>query len=124
MSRGKSLIKNTMIITIGKISTQLITFLLLPVYTALLTTEEYGIVDLLNTLVSLCIPVVTFQIEQALFRYLIDNRNNENEKKNIISTTLSTITVQSILYLVIFAIISPLIHNEYKYSNYQEAFGY
>ena len=115
MSREKSLIKNTMIITIGKISTQLITFLLLPVYTALLSTEEYGIVDLLNTLVSLCLPIVTFQIEQALFRYLIDNRNNEIEKKNIISTTLSTITVQSILYLVIFAIISPLIHNEYKY---------
>ena len=67
MNREKSLVKNTIIITIGKICTQLITFLLLPVYTALLSTEEYGTVDLLNTLVSLCLPIVTFQIEQALF---------------------------------------------------------
>lgn len=115
MSREKSLVKNTIIITIGKVCTQLITFFLLPVYTALLSTEEYGTIDLLNTLVSLCLPIVTFQIEQALFRHLIDSRNNESEIKNTITTTLVTITVQSIIYLLLFAIISPFIHNQYKY---------
>ena len=74
MNREKQLIKNTAIITIGKICTQMISFFLLPLYTAILTAEEYGIVDLLNTLVSLLIPIITFQIEQALFRYLIDAR--------------------------------------------------
>ena len=48
MSKEKQLLKNTAIVSIGKIATQLITFFLLPVYTAVLTTEEYGIVDLLN----------------------------------------------------------------------------
>ena len=46
MIRTKELGKNTLIITIGRISTQFITFLLLPLYTALLSTEEYGSVDL------------------------------------------------------------------------------
>lgn len=115
MSREKSLVKNTIIITIGKICTQMVTFFLLPVYTALLSTEEFGIVDLLNTLVSLCIPIVTFQIEQALFRHLIDCRENESEIQNIISTTVITTILQSILYLLIFCIIAPLIHNQYKY---------
>ena len=115
MNREKSLVKNTIIITIGKISTQLITFLLLPVYTALLTTEEFGTVDLLNTLVSLCLPIVTFQIEQALFRRLIDDRDNEQEIKNTITTTLVTVSIQSILYLIIFVIIAPFLHNQYKY---------
>lgn len=115
MNREKSLVKNTIIITIGKICTQMITFFLLPVYTSILSTEEYGIVDLLNTLVSLCIPIVTFQIEQALFRHLIDSRKNESEIKNIISTTIITTIVQSILYLIIFYAIAPFIHNEYKY---------
>lgn len=115
MSREKSLVKNTIIITIGKICTQMITFFLLPVYTSILSTEEYGIVDLLNTLVSLCIPIVTFQIEQALFRHLIDSRKNESEIKNIISTTIITTIVQSILYLIIFYAVAPFIHNDYKY---------
>ena len=115
LSREKNLLKNTVIITIGKICTQLITFFLLPVYTALLSTEEYGTVDLLNTLVSLFLPVITFQIEQALFRYLVDNRNNEQKIKYTITTTLVTVTIQSVLYLLIFAIIAPFIHNQYKY---------
>lgn len=109
------MVKNTIIITIGKICTQLITFFMLPVYTAILSTEEYGIVDLLNTLVSLCLPIVTFQIEQALFRHLIDSRENESEIKNTISTTVITTIIQSIIYLIIFCIVAPFIHNDYKY---------
>lgn len=115
MSREKSLVKNTIIITIGKVSTQLITFLLLPIYTALLSTEEFGIVDLLNTIVSLCLPIVTFQIEQALFRTLIDNRENELKIKNTITTTIITVIIQSIIYLLIFCIVAPFINNNYKY---------
>lgn len=114
MSREKTLVKNTAILTIGKICTQMITFFLLPLYTAILSTEEFGIVDLLNTLVSLLLPIVTFQVEQALFRSLIDVRNNEIEKKKIISTGFFSVLIQSIIYLVIFAIISPFVHNEYK----------
>ena len=53
MNREKLLIKNTAIVSLGKICTQLITFFLLPLYTAVLSTEEYGVVDLLNTLTSL-----------------------------------------------------------------------
>lgn len=115
MNREKSLIKNTMIITIGKISTQLITFFLLPVYTAILSTEEYGIVDLLNTLVSLCLPIITFQIEQAVFRKLIDSRMNELEVKKTISTTFYTILIQSLVYLIFFFLIAQFVHNQYKY---------
>jgi len=115
LSREKSLVKNTIIITIGKICTQMITFFLLPIYTAVLSTEEFGIVDLLNTLVSLCIPLITFQIEQALFRHLIDSRNDEQEIKNIFSTTIFTTIMQSIIYLILFFVISLFIHNEYKY---------
>ena len=74
MDREKKLAKNTVILTIGKLCTQLITFFLLPLYTAVLSTEEYGTVDLLNTLVSLLLPIVTFQIEQAVFRFLIEIR--------------------------------------------------
>lgn len=114
MGRGKVLIKNTAILTIGKICTQLITFFLLPLYTAILSTEEYGTVDLLNTLVSLLLPVVTFQVEQALFRNLIEVREDDNKKKEIISTGIFSVIIQCIIYLIIFVVICPLIHNEYK----------
>ncbi len=115
MNREKTLFKNTMIITVGKICTQLITFFLLPLYTSILSTEEYGTVDLLNTLVSLLLPIVTFQVEQAVFRKLIDNRDKERYKKDIISTGFFSVSIQCLIYLCIFTAVSPFVNNEYKY---------
>ena len=80
MNREKTLLKNTVIISIGTICTKLITFLLLPLYTSVLTTEEYGIVDLLNTLSLLLIPIITFQMEQAVFRELIEESHKLPDK--------------------------------------------
>lgn len=115
MSKGKDLAKNTAIVSIGKICTQLITFFLLPVYTAVLSNEEYGVVDLLNTLTSLLLPIVTLQIEQGIFRYLIDCRENNEKQIKLITTIIRFMIIQSIACIVIFLCVSPFIHNEYKY---------
>lgn len=115
MNREKNLAKNTIIITIGKICTQLITFFLLPLYTGILSTEEYGTVDLLNTLVSLLLPIVTFQVEQAVFRELIEVRGKKDKESRIISSAVITVIFQCIVYLIIFALISPFINNHYKF---------
>lgn len=56
MNKNKELAKNTIIIFLGKVCTQLISFLLLPLYTACLTTSDYGTVDLIITYVSLLVP--------------------------------------------------------------------
>jgi len=115
MSKEKQLLKNTGIITIGKVCTQMISFFLLPLYTAIFTTTEYGIVDLFNTIVACVLPILTLQIEQALFRFLIDNRDSEEGKRRLISSTAILFILQTIIYSIIFAIIQPFIHNEYKH---------
>ena len=67
MNKNKELVKNTAIISIGKICTQFLSFLLLPLYTSLLTTKDYGTVDLITTYQQLLGYIVFFQIEQAVF---------------------------------------------------------
>ena len=115
MNREKNLAKNTLIITIGKISTQMITFFLLPLYTSILSTKEYGTVDLLNTLVSLLLPIVTFQVEQAVFRELIEVRGKRDKESKIISSSIVTVVFQCLVYLIIFALVSLFINNNYKF---------
>lgn len=115
MNREKQLVKNTFIVALGKICTQFISFFLLPLYTAILSTEEYGVVDLLNTYISLIIPIVFLQMDQAIFRFLIDERKNEENKIKLISTSLTTVFFQAILYLIIYIFIGRFINNEYKY---------
>ena len=109
------LIKNTGIIAIGKMSTQVVSFLLLPVYTAYLTTEDYGIVDLVSVLVQALLPIITLQLEQAVFRFLIDVRDSESDIKRVISTTIFFLSTQAILYTCFMLAIGHLIHNQYKY---------
>ena len=113
--REKSLVKNTIMVAIGKICTQFISFFLLPLYTALLSAEDYGIVDLLNTYISLLIPIFFLQTDQAVFRFLIDVREDENGKKKIITTTIANTIIQIFVYLICFIFISTFVKNEYKY---------
>ena len=115
MNKNKELAKKTLIISIGKICTSLVTFLLLPLYTKLLSTSEYGIADLVNTLIGLLVPIVTLQIEQAVFRKLIDCRNNDKQKIEVITSSIGGLTFNIVLFLIISLIIFPFIDNNYKY---------
>lgn len=112
MNKERELAKNTAIISLGKICTQLISFFLLPLYTSILDTSEYGIVDLAITYSSLFLPIVTLALEQALFRFLIDARNKERDKGLIISTGSLFLIVQSFLICIVLFIINTFIKSE------------
>ena len=105
MKKEQELFKNTVIITFGRICTQLVSFFLLPLYTTILSTEEYGIVDLVITYSSLFLPFVTLALEQALFRFLIDVRANKEKCAKYISTVfffslISTSLITIVLYVI------------------------
>ena len=64
--RSKEFAKNTAILTFGKICTQSISFLLLPLYTAILEPADYGAVDLIVTYNTLLLTLVALQFDQGL----------------------------------------------------------
>ena len=57
---------------ISSFSTKIISLLLLPLYTYVFSTSEYGTVDLMTTVVQLLIPVLTLNIQEAILRYELD----------------------------------------------------
>ena len=113
MSREKDLTKNTIIITIGRISTQFVSFLLLPLYTALLSTSEYGTVDLITTLVQLFIPISSLMIDQGVFRYLLTCNSNKDKKQTITSAVI-VLLVASALVIIVYGVLSIFSQNRYK----------
>lgn len=114
MSREKDLAKNTVILTFGKICTQFVSFLLLPLYTAILEPEVYGIADLFNSYIYLIIPIVSLMLDQGLFRFLLECRNNKNKQKELLSTVLLINCVEIIVYTIIYALIQSHIQSQYK----------
>lgn len=109
MRREKELVKNTLILSIGSFLPKFTGLVTIPIITGFLTKVEYGTYDLITTLVALLLPVVTLQIQSAAFRFLIDCRDNEEEKKKVISNIYLFIVPISlfalaILYLVLYKI--------------------
>lgn len=112
---NKALFKNTGIIAIGQISTKIVNFLLLPLYTALLTTQEYGLVDILSTYSALIVVIVGFQINQAVFRFLVTNRKNKEKLIEICSTTFFCSVIICLIYSFAFLIIQYFIPLQCKW---------
>lgn len=114
MDKEKELAKNTIILTFGKICTQFVSFLLLPLYTALLVPEQFGIVDLINTYVLLLVPLFNWQFENGLFRFMLDHRGDEEQQSILFSNVIFTNVVQSILYLIFYCLVQGFISTEFK----------
>ena len=113
MSRQSTLMKNTAIILFGKVCTQLISYLLLPLYTTVLSTEEYGTVDLLITYVTLIAPVITLQMESAVFRFLIDVRSDKTAASRIITNSLACLLGTLGIFLAAYGVLNCLIAYAY-----------
>lgn len=110
MNKHKDLVKNTLTIAVGKISTQFLSFLLLPLYTSYLTTTDFGTVDLLMTYVMLLAPILTIQLEMASFRYLVDAREDEQQKRTIISNAVQLVILSIVIFSLLYLILSLFIH--------------
>ena len=105
MKQEKELIKNTFIIAIGKFSTQIVSFLLVSLYTAKLTTEQYGSYDLIITIITFITPFITLTLEESMFRFLIDAKSKKEEKSIITQTVITILTTLFIACIIIFAVI-------------------
>lgn len=114
-SRNKDLIKNTIIIMLGKFCTQFIVFLLLPLYTAYLTTEEFGTVDLIITYVSLLAPLISLQLENGIFRFLIDERQKNTKAAKYITSSMYCLILLMILGVTIIFLLSLFFNINYVY---------
>lgn len=79
MKELKSLAKNTGLLIIGQFGTKLLSFFLVPLYTYVLTTAEYGTFDLMNTSISLLIPILTLNICDSALRFPLDPQIDRTE---------------------------------------------
>lgn len=106
-TREKRLMKNTTVLTIGTIFSKVIMFFMTPLFIRWLSQEDYGVFDIITTYVALIIPLVTLEIGQAAFRFLMIEGDNKNETITItmILSTIACIIISIILFFVSFFII-------------------
>ena len=70
--RYNYLIRNIGVLTLGNFASKILVFLMVPLYTRVLTTEEYGAYDLAISTVSIAYPLLTLNIVDAVMRFCLD----------------------------------------------------
>lgn len=115
----KRLAQDTAIYGVSSILGRLLNWLLVPMYTRVFDgTGEFGIFTNLYAIVALLLVLLTYGMETGFFRFI--NKKEEQDPNRVYSTTLFSIGVTSILFiLVVFIFLTP-ISNLLNYSEHQD----
>lgn len=113
MNKYKKLALDSVLFTIGGFASKILIILLVPLYTSVLKTSEYGIVDLISTTINMLTPILTLSISDATLRFAFDQKT---EKSEVLCNSLLVIFI-SILVLISVVVLA-------KYSVSKEVFKY
>ncbi len=72
-SRYQYLAGNIALFTVSNFVSKILVFLLVPLYTGVLTTYEYGIADIMQVTLLLLVPMLTLNMGEAALRFGIEN---------------------------------------------------
>lgn len=116
MSRAESLLSNTLVYAIGNFGSKILSYALVPIFSFFVSKEDLGLYDLFLTSIALLFPVVTLQLSEAMYRYLL-TLQAESDRVKIISTGL----LSSVILLIAFGFVYYITAKYYDFK-YQELF--
>ena len=96
MSVFKKLFKQTFIYGLATVLPRVLAVILVPLYTTVMLPEEYGIYSTLMAYLILGNVLLSYGMETAFFRFITKDADNQ---KIVQSTTLTSITVSTFLFL-------------------------
>ena len=79
------LLSNTLILGLGVFGSKLLVFLMMPLYTGLLSPEEYSLADLISQTANLLMPIACIGITDGVFRFTLDS---DRDKRSVLSSGL------------------------------------
>ena len=102
MNRYKKLFSDTVVLGLGTFGSKLLVFLLMPLYTAWLSTAEFGSAELISSTANLLIPLACVGISNGIFRFAAER---ETDQKAVFSTSIALLGIGTGVFLVL----SPLL---------------
>lgn len=97
IGRYRKLFSDTAAFIISNFASKVLVFLLIPLYTSVLTTEEYGIADLITNTINVLYPILTLSIMEATLRFTFDT---DICKEDVLVNSLFVITLSEIAVLL------------------------
>ncbi len=92
MGRYKRLLSNTAILGAGTFASKVLVLLLMPLYTAILSTSEFGTADLISQTANLLIPLASVGICDGIFRFALED---SEDRRGVFSTGIFVLLLGS-----------------------------
>ena len=105
MNRYKKLISDTAVLGLGTFGSKLLVFLLMPLYTALLSTSEYGAAELITSVANLLIPLACVGITNGIFRFAAERGS---DKAEVFSSSVALLGIGVGAFLLLSRELRPL----------------
>lgn len=105
-NRYSKLLGNSFIFVVANLGTKMMQFVMVPLYTYVLSKVDFGLVDLIMTTVTMLAPMASLSIYDAVFRFSMDAKS---DKKTIFTTGIF-ITLIGTLIIVCVTPILKLFH--------------
>lgn len=102
--RAKRLAANTAALTVGRLGSKALVFLLVRFYTYVLTNAEYGTADLITSLANFIIPLACAGLSSGFFRFAAETKSRR-EQVDVFTAGLCILLVSSMG----FALLSPIL---------------
>ncbi len=90
MNKYTHLIKNVGMLLASNFVTKILSFIMVPLYTSILSTSDYGTADLINNIALLVLPIFSLLMDEAVMRYTLD-KATDNRQIFTIASILSTV---------------------------------
>ena len=93
----KYLFKNIGLLTLSNFATKFLSFFLVPLYTNILTTTEYGTFDLFNATIGVLLPIFTLNIQESVLRFSLDKKTS---REAIVSVSTKYLLISNLVVIV------------------------
>jgi O-antigen/teichoic acid export membrane protein len=117
------LVKNTAYYATGNFTSKAVNFLLLPLYTAYLTPDEYGIVASMQVFSGALLIFLTLGLERAIYRLFFDY-DDETGQRNFLGTLAISISITSVIVCGILFLFKNPISSIYQSIKFYPYFSY
>lgn len=86
-NRAMQMLRNLGIYAVGSIGSRLMTFLLVPIYSFFIAPSEFGYYDICFVVAMFAVPIISMQLRDGAFRYLLDATTDE-ERTRVVTFTM------------------------------------
>ena len=108
---SKRVLSNSIIYTISGLLQKCFSFFLLPLYTAYLTTEDYGVTSLSSSFILTMSFIVSLSLFNSIMRFYVDYKSDQTKLKRFYGTVTNFVLLSSVIWFILLTVFrTPLSH--------------